>query len=547
MSTIKPIKVTSHVSRDFLQNAAYFNTMPKIVWEYVANSLDNTEDDVLPLVFVELTSNYLTISDNGRGMTRKELNNFFQMHGVNIQRKQGKRVRGRFGTGKSAGFGLANILKIDTARNGLKNVVELHRRDIKSAQNGEPFPVRDIVVNESTNEENGTLVEITEFNVKRPDVDKVIAYVERHLSRYRQRAHITINGHECKFEEPHCAETFERTPPPEVTDKLGSIKLIVKVSPTPLDAELRGIDVLSHGIWHETTLAGIEKKEHANYIFGHIDVPILEDGEWPVPPFDNTRNNTLNIQNPAVAMLLGWISEELEEIRSHLVEKEKERQRSEQTKQLKKEADKIAEILNEHFADLAMELELSRRVAKRSGGKKVDEIIDSKGELWPGNGDEPTPYEQTGAPHGSGSRGENASSGNTPRPGPETQSGNESGAMRNTTKGKRKRRKPAFSIDYKHETPGGKRARYEEDSKTIIINLDHPQIATAFETGGKRIDSRPFREICYEVAAIMYALAIPQEKIEQDDLYAADAAGVLYDVGEIIDEVTRRFMNIRYK
>lgn len=547
MSTTKPIKVTSHVSRDFLQNAAYFNTMPKIVWEYVANSLDAAEDNVLPAVDVDLTSNYLTMRDNGCGMTREELNNFFQMHGINIQRKQGKRVRGRFGTGKSAAFGLADILKIDTTRDGLKNVVELHRKDIKSAQNGEPFPVRDIVVNKSTDEENGTLVEIRDFNVKRPDVDKVIAYVERHLSRYHQRAHVKINGHVCKFEEPPCVETFERTPPPEVTDKLGNIKVIVKVSPVPLDAELRGIDVLSHGIWHGTTLAGIEKKERANYIFGHIDVPILEDGEWPVPPFDNTRNNTLNLQNPAVAMLLGWISEELEEIRNYLVEKEKERQRSEQAQQLKKEADKIAEVLNEHFAGLEMELELSRRVAKRSGGKKVDEIIDSKGELWPGNGDEPTPQEQIGAPHGSGSRGANAGSGNTPRPGPETRPGNESGTMRNTTEGKRKRRKPAFSIDYKHETSSAKRARYEEDSKTIIINLDHPQIAAAFETGGKRIDSRPFREICYEVAAIMYALAIPQEKIERDDLYAADAAGALYDAGEIIDDVTRRFMNILYK
>jgi len=37
----KPIQVTSHVSRDFLQNAAYFNTVPKVVWEYVSNSVDN--------------------------------------------------------------------------------------------------------------------------------------------------------------------------------------------------------------------------------------------------------------------------------------------------------------------------------------------------------------------------------------------------------------------------------------------------------------------------------------------------------------------------
>ncbi len=35
MSTPKPIEVTSHVARDFLQNSADSNTMPKIIWEYV--------------------------------------------------------------------------------------------------------------------------------------------------------------------------------------------------------------------------------------------------------------------------------------------------------------------------------------------------------------------------------------------------------------------------------------------------------------------------------------------------------------------------------
>ena len=542
MNEYDQIKVTSHVSRDFLQNAAYFNNISKIVWEYVANSLDAAEDGTIPVVIVDLTGHYLTISDNGRGMTRNELKNFFQMHGVNILRIRGKRVRGRFGTGKSAAFGLANALSIDTTRNGFKNIVELHRDDIKKAQNGEPFPVKDVIIDEPTEEENGTTVKISEFNIKRPNVDKVIAYIERHLSRYRQRAHVIINGHECKFEEPLSVEIFERVPPEEVAAKLGDIKLIIKISPVPLDTELKGIDILSHGIWHGTTLAGIEKKERANYIFGHIDAPILEDGDWLIPPFDNTRNNTLNVQNPAVAMLLGWLAEELEQIRLYLVEKEKKRQRSEQAKQLQKEAEKIADILNDHFAELEMELELSRRIAKRSGGKKVDEIIDAMGDLSPGNGEEITTLQQAGNPHGSGKQGKEASSGNDHRPGPDMQSGSEKGAKKSTAEGKQKRRKSVFSIEYKHETPGRDRSRYEAGSKTIVINLDHPQISAAFEAGGKRTDSKQFREMCYEVAAVEYALAIPFERLERDELYAAEDA--LYDVKETINGITRRFMQI---
>ena len=94
------IVVQSHVARDFLQNAAYFSTVPKVVWEYVSNSLDNAEEGRPAQVAVELSSNLLRISDNGSGMSRKELQNFFMMHGENVQRSRGKRVRGRFGTGK---------------------------------------------------------------------------------------------------------------------------------------------------------------------------------------------------------------------------------------------------------------------------------------------------------------------------------------------------------------------------------------------------------------------------------------------------------------
>ncbi len=35
------LQVTSHVARDLLQNAAYFNSVPKAVAEYVSNAIDN--------------------------------------------------------------------------------------------------------------------------------------------------------------------------------------------------------------------------------------------------------------------------------------------------------------------------------------------------------------------------------------------------------------------------------------------------------------------------------------------------------------------------
>ena len=96
-------------------------------------------------------------------MSRDDLRNFFQMHGENRQRKRGKTVRGRFGTGKCAAFGIANCLRIDTTQNGKRNIVELHRHDIASAKSGAPFPVKDVLLNEPTDQSDGTLVEIEEL------------------------------------------------------------------------------------------------------------------------------------------------------------------------------------------------------------------------------------------------------------------------------------------------------------------------------------------------------------------------------------------------
>ena len=82
---IEPIKVTSHVARDFLQNSAYFNTVPKVVWEYVSNSVDNPRLNLPVAVDVKISKERIVVSDNAAGMSRQGLRNFFQMHAENIR------------------------------------------------------------------------------------------------------------------------------------------------------------------------------------------------------------------------------------------------------------------------------------------------------------------------------------------------------------------------------------------------------------------------------------------------------------------------------
>ncbi len=118
----------------------------------------------------------------------------------------------------------------------------------------------------------------------------------------------------------------------------------------------------------------MENKEFSNFLFGEIDVPILEDKEWAIPPFDNTRNNMLNPQNPVVVTLLGWISEELEKVRLDLVDEDKKRKASLEAKKLRKEAKKIAEILNTDFNKMMEDFELAKQLTAKRGRTRIAQI-----------------------------------------------------------------------------------------------------------------------------------------------------------------------------
>ncbi len=543
--TVKQLEVTSHVSRDLLQNAAYFNTFGKIVWEYVSNSLDAAKDNGFSIVDVMIDKRSITISDNGRGMSRVELMTFFQMHGENIQRRRGKRVRGRFGTGKSAAFGLAKTLIIETTQDGTRNSVKLSRKQITSASDGKPIPVKDIAIDERTSAPDGTVVKIENFlRGKRPRIEKVVQLVERHLSRYRGRAEVRINGNLCKPKEIEYRKLIECNPPAHVSQHICQTPLIIKVSHVPLEEERVGIDILSHGIWHETTLVGIKDKERSKFIFGEIDVPVLEDGDWDIPAFDNTRSVKLNDQNPVVSILLGWISQELEQVRQKLVQEEQERRKSQQARKLKKEAKRIAKVLNEDFTQQEMELENARRARASAGMKLVNEEPGGGDGLTPGDGDIPGDTQEAGNPHGNGNRGTNASEGDTPRPGPSLMEGNDLGSPKRIEQGKRKRRRAVFNLEYENGSPTLPRSRYDGADKTIYINLEHPQVANALQASKGRTESKHFREISYEVAAIEYALALQYEIIAERDAY--DAFAALDELRNTITRITSKIAQALY-
>lgn len=104
----------------------------------------------------------------------------------------------------------------------------------------------------------------------------------------------------------------------------------------------------------------------------------------------------------------------------------------------------------------------------------------------------------------------------------------------------RPRRLAGFGLDFRNETMSAPRSRYEETTKTIVINLDHPQLKAARKLGPQA--SAAFRQMSYELAFVEYALALGNEHLRRDPLISGEDA--LYEIRETINRVTRRIGDI---
>ena len=290
------IKVRSHVARDLLQSSDVFKNEKLAVWEYVSNSLQYIDPHTIPIVNVRLDSKnrVITIQDNGRGMSWNDLHNYFVMHGENVDRLEGHPGRGRFGTGKSAAFGIGELLRITTIKNHEKSCVELRRNDLESSSSGDPVPVRTILQSEYTANSNGTLVEIEGIHLRSLDQNSVIAYIERQIARWPKNVTVLVNNHQCEFIQPPIDRTYTFVNSVESQPIIGKVTLLIKISKSPLDADLRGISIFSKGIWHETTLLDSNSKEMSEFLFGEIEVTMLDEDKSVPSPFDLSRSMRLN-------------------------------------------------------------------------------------------------------------------------------------------------------------------------------------------------------------------------------------------------------------
>jgi len=542
MTADKKLYVKSHVSRDLLQSAALFKNEHLVVWEYVSNGLQYVDPDVSPIVRVRLdnVNKRITIIDNGRGMTFADLQNFFVMHGENVDRKAGRAGRGVFGTGKSAAFGIAETLVVTTVRNKKQTKVSLNRSDIEKMSDDSPVPVKIHEKERSTSECNGTFVEIRGVHLRKMNQKQVIRFVERHLAHWSRGVTVWVNNHECQCTLPTAVRTDIIEPDVKAAKKLGKCTLVLQISATPLSEDERGVSVFSKGVWHETTLAGSESREMASFIFGEIDVPALDDDKSPVAPFDMSRSMQLNPANELVQVILGFIGTNVEKLRKELVAQERERKASEDARRLAKQADEIARVINEDFADFRQRVAKARAKARGGGDFGLEEPtgVEQEDDFIFGSDEPAEIINPTGEP---GAEGQGGGDGGDPRElSPEVQPGEDKDPPKGKAVGGKNssRRKPrgGFSIDFRNMGAQENRAKYHRDERQIVLNLDHPQFKAAL--GSETIEDLTFRRLAYEVAFSEYALALALELAQRNEYM--DITDPIVEIGETLNRVARQ-------
>lgn len=247
------------------------------------------------------------------------------------------------------------------------------------------------------------------------------------------------------------------------------------------------------------------------------------------------------IDNELVAAIYTFVGPHLEAVRRQLVEAQREQRASEESKRLRREANKIEEIINDDFATFRKRLQKVRAAAAKTGFDAASGEADA-GE--PGGdddflygGDEPaTIVEETGDP---GQReGNGDSSGGEPRrlnpivtPDPEGKSGGHS----ETAGGAKPRRHGGFQIEFDHQGEGTNRALDQREKRTIFINLDHPQIATALK--GRGVEDPVFRRLAYEVAFSEYAIALAVELDNRQEFL--DPQDAITEIGLTVHRIAR--------
>jgi len=517
------IYATSDVARDILQNADYFTSVGKAVTEYVWNSIDYCKPGARVEVHIDRRKGKISVrkrravrfngilireTRNGGGMSREDLQRFFTMHAETLARKEGRQVRGRFGTGKSAAFGIGKTLIVDTVKDGKRNVVRLNIENLRPGL--DKVPIESLLINQDVTASDGTMVIIDRLKLRRVKMESAKKFLRRSLGLHLRNHDIYVGEEKLEYFQPGHERIWRFECPADLLPYLGPCRLELKLAKEELEEEERGVAILSGS--YPMEFFGLDKfGPWSRRLFGEIDVPLLDSPDT-IPAFDNTRSR-LNRDNERVSRLLSWIEDRVTGIVAELENEAKAKLGQEQVKRLEETARELENILNEDLSEIVDELETTPDIGgsgdvasgvqrKESGVGTL--ILDEEGK-------------EVVAPDPEGDlitlRSEATAAGPvSPEPHePERRRRSDDGdkAADILTSGSKRKPRGGFRITYTHDGPEAPRASFVSEKMEIRINLDHPELALFPEPGDTR-----FKALSAEIAISECAIALVNLKLQ---------------------------------
>lgn len=181
----------------------YSNT-PAVISEAIANSWDAGAENVSILIDTE--KNEMIIEDDGSGMTLDELNGKFlrvgykkRENGENSSPKHSRKVMGRKGIGKLSLFSIANVIEVQSSKDGETNGFTMKSLDIEtSIANEQEYHPTELPIEAITIKNNGTKITLREIKKKvNKTEDFLIKRIARRFSVLGSAHHfiVKVNNH----------------------------------------------------------------------------------------------------------------------------------------------------------------------------------------------------------------------------------------------------------------------------------------------------------------------------------------------------------------
>ena len=543
--------ITSDVGRDFTQNAEYFSSPGKAITEYVWNSIDYCKQGTRVEVHIfrgrgrlkprkgsEEKYNGIVIQErkNGGGMSREDLSRFFQMHGETRARQQGRRVRGRYGTGKSAAFGIAHRLIVDVVKDGKQNIVSVHRRDLKPGFT--EIPVKFHIMDKPSSEPDRTTIIIDKLIKRSVKMENVRRYLTKSINKFLTQHDVYVEDRKLEYTVPRTEETRSFSCPDRYVPKLGDCQLRIMLAAEELDEEETGLSVFAGGYLLSTLpFEGVDST-WSRRLFGEVDCPLLESQD-AIPAINNTRSG-LNLDNDRVKALKSWMQECTVEVVDELEKKAKERIDKEKQEKLKETARELEELLNHDFEKLLHDLDTALPVGS-SGPLPASGSVGTEAYPVMVSGDTGSMHAQV-AEEGNTTTLTSDMMGKGPAehqphvPSPSRAQTEGQGVTQETSSKASPKPRGRFRIEHVSLGPEAHRAEFDRSAMEIRINIDFPEIAVFAQD----IEDFKFKFLEAEIAISEYAIAVVNYKVECHSIDVEDtASSAMIEYRRILNHIAR--------